>query len=137
MAKRSAASVELFVSHSSKNAAFADRLVRELTGEGFRSFYSKKSIRGAQQWHDEIGAALTRCNWFLVLLSPDAVRADWVKKELLYALYRKQYTGRIVPILCKTCKPEKLSWTLPSLEYVDFRRSFPAGLAELLQVLRR
>lgn len=81
MARKSAAPAEVFVSHSSRNAAFVKRLVALLTGNGIPSFYSKTSIKGAQQWHDEIGAALGRCQWFLLVLSPDAVDSRWVKHE--------------------------------------------------------
>jgi hypothetical protein len=42
----------------------------------------KANIRGAQQWHDEIGTALKRCDWFLLVLSPQSVRSMWVKHEL-------------------------------------------------------
>jgi hypothetical protein len=62
---------------------------------------SKANIRGAQQWHDEIGTALKRCDWFLLVLSPQSVRSMWVKHELVYALQASRYRGRIIPVLCK------------------------------------
>jgi hypothetical protein len=52
---------EVFLSHASKDQAFANRLAAVLTRHGLRIFYSRKSIRGAEQWHDEIGRALERC----------------------------------------------------------------------------
>ena len=82
--KRKSAPTEVFISHSSKNAAFISRLKSVLTNHKVKSFVSKTSIRGAQQWHDEIGAALKRCDWFLVVLSPQSVRSTWVKHELVY-----------------------------------------------------
>ena len=63
---------EIFLSHSSKDEAFASRIAGTLSRHGLKVFYSRKSIRGAQQWHDEIGQALSRCNWFLIVLSPAA-----------------------------------------------------------------
>jgi hypothetical protein len=39
----------------------------------------------AQQWHDEIGAALRRCDWFVLVLSPHTVESIWVKRELLFS----------------------------------------------------
>jgi len=33
-------------------------------------------IVAAKQWHDEIGNALSRCDWFIVVLTPDSVRSQ-------------------------------------------------------------
>jgi TIR domain len=84
--KRKAAPSEVFISHSSKNSIFIDRLSEVLAKHGVKSFVSKANIRGAQEWHDEIGTALKRCDWFLLVLSPQSVRSAWVKHELIYAL---------------------------------------------------
>ena len=123
---------EVFLSHSSKDRVFASRLAAVLGRHGLNVFYSKKSIRGVQQWHDEIGQALARCNWFLLVLSPAAVDSEWVKRELVYALQSKRYRKHIAPLLLKPCKIDKLSWTLSGFQSVDFRKSFEDGSSELL-----
>lgn len=65
---------EVFISHSSHDRAFADELVTVLTAHGVRVWYSPVNIQGAQHWQDEIGLALARCDWFLiVLLIPPSV----------------------------------------------------------------
>jgi hypothetical protein len=91
--KQKAAPSEVFVSHSSKNAIFIERLRDVLARHGVNSFVSKTNIRGAQQWHDEIGTALRRCDWFLLVLSPEPVRSTWVKHELIYALQGESIQG--------------------------------------------
>jgi hypothetical protein len=131
---RNAAPAEVFISHSSKNATFASRLVRVLAAHGVKSFLSKQHIRGAQEWHDEIGAALQRCDWFLVVLSPKSVCSKWVKHELIYALQDDRYKERIIPVLYKMCDVGRLSWTLSALQRVDFRKDFHHGCKELLAV---
>jgi hypothetical protein len=133
---RNARPSEAFLSHSSRNAAFVNRLARVLTAHEISHFLSQKSIRGAQQWHDEIGAALHRCDWFLLVLSPESVSSKWVKYELVYALQQKrQYRNRIVPLLYKNCDKDKLSWTLSSIQLgADFRKSFHEGARELLSI---
>jgi hypothetical protein len=105
-----------------------------LQGHGVRYWYSEKHIVGAQQWHDEIGRALHRCDWFAVVLSPAAVASRWVKRELLYALNHSRYEGRIVPIVLKPCDSEKLSWTLDNFQRVDFSSGFDEGCHQLLRV---
>ena len=125
---------EAFLSHSSKNSAFASRLAKSLTSHNINTFYSKKHIVGAQEWHDEIGAALKRCNWFLLVLSPEAVKSKWVKHELIYALQQNRYKGRIVPLVYKSCDINTLSWTLSGFQHIDFRKGFHKGFQELLRI---
>jgi hypothetical protein len=63
--KPKSAPTEVFISHSGRNAGFISRLKVVLTEHKVKSFVSNVNIRGAQQWHDEIGTALKRCDWFL------------------------------------------------------------------------
>jgi hypothetical protein len=125
---------EAFLSHSSKNSSFATRLAKALAAASVPVFFSKKSIRGAQEWHDQIGIALKRCNWFLLVLSPHSVKSKWVKHELLYALQSNRYREKIVPCLYRNCKPENLSWTLDQFQRVDFRTDFDSGCRELFAI---
>lgn len=97
-----------------------------------RSFgFLRESARSRD---DEIGQALQRCEWFLVVLSPSSVKSEWVKRELLFALQQKQYQGRIIPVLHKNCDVSQLSWTLPSLQYVNFLDDFEEGCRDLLRI---
>jgi len=65
--------------------------------------------------------SLARCSWFVVVLTPQSVASQWVKHELVYALQDERYRGA-------------LSWTLSSLEFVDFRNGFEGGCREFLAV---
>ncbi len=122
------------MSHSHLDRSFVNRLVRILRSQGLPYWYSPKHIIGAQQWHDEIGRALARCGWFVVVLSPSSVKSPWVKRELVYALNEKRYKDRIVPLLLRRCQYVKLSWTLQAFQMVDFTRGFDQGCRELLRV---
>ncbi len=124
---------ELFLSHASADRAFVARLAGLLRSHGVPVWYSDTDIRGAQQWHDEIGAALRRCDWMVLVLSPDAVSSKWVKRELLFALQEDRFDGRIVPTLHRSCRHDELSWTLSQLQMVEFRKDFDAGCRELLR----
>lgn len=125
---------EVFVSHSHADQPFAERLVGVLGHHRVPFWYSDADIRGAQQWHDEIGRALQRCDWFILVLSPDSVASRWVKRELLYALQQERFDGRIVPLLHRACDSEQLSWTLSQLQRIDFGGSFDEGCRELLRL---
>lgn len=124
---------EVFLSHSTRDRPFATRLSEVLAKHGVPVWYSTTEIIGAQQWQSEIGKALKRCDWFLVVLSPASVRATWVARETSYSLIHPKYDGRIVPLMFRTCDPDRLSWVLSAMQYVDFRKSFAAGCRDLLR----
>ena len=121
---------ELFISHASGDHAFAGELSEILTRHGLPHWYSRTGIMGAQQWHDEIGVALRRCDWFVVVPSPSAVASMWVKRELLFALQQ----NRIGPLLLEPCDTDELSWVLSSFQIIDFTSGTEAGYRELLRI---
>ena len=124
----------VFLSHSSKDREFVLRLVKVLKLHQIEYWYSEADIEGAKQWHDEIGRALATCNWFLLVLTPNAIRSPWVKRELLFALDQKRYNEKIIPLLNRPCKYSQLSWTLSGFQLVDFTLSFEDGCRQLLHI---
>ena len=110
------------------------RLADVLTRHGIKIWYSETNLRGAQLWHDEIGDALQRCDWFIVVLTLNAVNSIWVKRELLFALQEQRLHRKIVPILYQSCNHIQLSWSLGSVQMVDYRANFDQGCSELLKV---
>lgn len=105
----------------------ASRIADVLGDHNVPVWYSRTNLRGAQQWHDEIGAALKRCDWFVVLLSKSATPSKWVKRELLYALRSAHYENRILPVQIDSCDPAELSWTIEDFQTVDFTVGFAKG----------
>jgi len=93
----------VFLSHSHADRHLAIRLAETLRSHNIPTWYSERHIAAAEQWVDQIGVALDRCDWFVVLLTPAAVASKWVKRELTYALDEDRYEGRIVPLLAKDC----------------------------------
>jgi hypothetical protein len=124
----------VFISHSSRDRVFVERLVAVLRRHGIACWYAPSSIVGAQQWQDEIGRALQRCNWFLIVLSNNALKSKWVKRELAYALEDDRYNNRILSIVKTTGNYFDLSWTLSSLQRIDFSGDFDGACADLLRV---
>jgi hypothetical protein len=125
---------EVFISYSSGDRKFAIKLTESLNYHGIASWFSEKHILGAQQWHDEIGKALKRCDWFVLILTPAAIQSGWVKRELLFALDQKRLQERVIPVIFKKCDPAKLSWTLPSYQWIDFTESYHNGCRDLLRI---
>lgn len=125
---------EVFLSHSNVDQEFVAALAVMLRRHGVPAWYSKTNILGAQQWHDEIGSALNRCDWFVLVLTPNSVNSMWVKRELLFALQQNRFENRIVPLLYQACDFSQLSWVLPSFQIIDFRQGLEEGYRSLLRI---
>lgn len=123
---------EVFLSHSSQDAAVTRRIAETLRNHAVPVWYSETNIVAAQQWHDEIGNALRRCDWFVLLLSESSIASQWVKMELQYALNHSQYFERILPVMLEECDYESLSWTLGAFQMVNLRNDFEDGCRNLL-----
>ena len=126
---------EVFLSHSDRDRQFVTVLADMLRRHGIPVWYSRTNILGAQQWHDAIGAALRRCAWFVLVLSPNAVESIWVKRELLFSLQQNRFEDKILPLLSQSCAYERLSWTLSLLQMIDSTQTFEQGCRDLLRVL--
>ena len=124
---------EIFLSHASADRRFADKFALTLRQHGLPVWYSRRHLRGAQQWQDEIGRALRRCDWFIVLLSPAAVKSMWVKRELAYALIQKRLQNRIIPIRHRECDPQRLHWALAGFQMVDATDGLDIACRSLLR----
>jgi hypothetical protein len=125
---------EVFLSHSSQDRQFASDLAGTMRRHGIPVWYSQTNILGAQQWQDEIGAALQRCDWFAIVLSPQSAGSMWVKRELSYALQQNRFENRIVPLTYQPSDFEQLSWTLSLFQMVNFTGTFADGARELLRI---
>ena len=127
-----------FIAHSSRDRKFVDRLARVLDAHQLPYWYSERHIKGAQQWHDEIGRGLAKCNWLILILSPAAVKAKWVKSEVLFALDSYAYRDHIVVVEYKRrANFKRLSWTLKQNQWVSFNKGLDAGFADLLRIWGR
>ena len=124
---------ELFLSYSSLDHAFANSIVNLLRHHAIPVWHSETNLVGAQQWHDEIGAALRRCDWFAVILSPNAANSMWVKRELRFALDQRRFDGKILPLLYQSCDLDQLSFALWSCQMIDFTGDFHTACRALLR----
>jgi hypothetical protein len=125
---------EVFLSHSSQDRQFATDLASVIRRHGIPVWYSQTNILGAQQWQDEIGDALQRCDWFAIILSPQSAGSMWVKRELSYALQQNKFENKIIPITYQPSDFERLSWALSLFQMVNFTGSFDDGSRALLRI---
>lgn len=79
-----------FVSHSSKDEEFAERLSGKLRQAGVRVWYAPEDITPGSKIYDQVKKAIASFDRLLVVLSSHSMRSNWVATELANAISREQ-----------------------------------------------
>jgi len=89
-----------FISYSSKDQEFADRLYADLQDKGVRCWFAPHDLAiGAKTW-DAIDEAIRLRDKLLLVLSKNSIRSDWVEDEVskAYAEERSRKEPVLLPI---------------------------------------
>ncbi|HGE72861.1 TPA: TIR domain-containing protein, partial [Candidatus Poribacteria bacterium] len=108
----------IFISYGRNDASdLAKKLKKELEAKGHEVWMDICKIRDGKDWEYEIEQAIEKCDVFLSLLSPHAVRRpDGVcLDEISFARYNGK---RIIPVMVIPCKPPLCIYRL---DWIDFR----------------
>src|SRR5579863_100776 len=78
-----------FISYSTKDQAFADRLYADLQNKGVRCWFAPHDVQGGKKLHEQIDEAIRRYERLLLILSPNSMSSRWVKTEIRNARKRE------------------------------------------------
>lgn len=103
-----------FISYSSKDEDFAQRLHNDLQGSGVRCWFDREDLKiGDKFWH-RIDESIRLYDKLLVILSENSMESTWVENEVMAALEKeRQQPGKTVlfPIkLDNTVMETHLPW---------------------------
>jgi len=79
-----------FISYSTKDQAFADRLYADLQNKGVRCWFAPHDIQAGKKIHEQIDEAIRKYERLLLILSPDSMNSEWVKTEIRKARKRER-----------------------------------------------
>jgi len=82
-----------FISHSTKDQAFADQLHADLQNAGIRCWFSPHNVKGGRKLRDQINEAILLYDRLLLVLSEHSMKSEWVKTEIAHAR-QKELTGK-------------------------------------------
>src|SRR5689334_14406463 len=117
----------VFISYSRKDKVKAVRLYEDLKFRGLSAWIDFQDIQPGTAWSDEIGQAILESSHFLLLLSPEAIKSDYVRREYEYAL---EHNHDVLPLLLEPCQ---MPQPIARLQYIDFEE-YQRGLDRLLKV---
>lgn len=123
----------VFISHSSQDKPFVERLVGDLSANAIPVWYDKLDLGVGDSVPGRINYGLSKSRYFLIVLSPDAIDSMWVREELNAGLMKQVALGGtfVIPVLYRDCEVPLL---LAHRRYADFRNEYTAGLSDLLKV---
>jgi len=106
-----------FISYSSENQNFAERLHADLQDEGIRCWFAPHDLRGGQKTHRQINEAIRMHDKLVLILSEDSMESNWVEHEIRQARKREHRENRRVLFPIRLVPYETLQdWTLFSAD---------------------
>ena len=119
----------VFISYSHRDTAFAQRLIADLQAAGHPCWIDTTEIKGGDEWIKAITEGINNSYAFITVVSEPANGSTWVRREFLWAEYKKK---AIFPLLATDCE---LQIYMMERQAIVMHADYPAGLRGLLAVL--
>jgi len=85
-----------FISYSTKDQEFVDRLHADLQNNNVRCWFAPHDIAAGKKIHEQIDEAIRMHDKLLLILSPASMESEWVKTEIAKARKREIREGNRV-----------------------------------------
>ena len=79
-----------FISYSTRDQEFAERLHADLQAKGVRCWFAPHDIKGGRKIHEQIDEAIRTYDKLLLILSEHSMSSNWVKTEIANAREREE-----------------------------------------------
>jgi uncharacterized protein YjbI with pentapeptide repeats len=79
-----------FISYSTKDQEFAERLHADLQDKGVRCWFAPHDIKGGRKLHEQLDEAIRLHDKLLLILSEHSLNSPWVKTEIANARAREE-----------------------------------------------
>ena len=126
--------MKVFISHAFADNDLARRVAEALRSSGFQVWDESQVLPG-DNWGEKLGEALRESEAMVILLTPDSLQAPNVTYELGYALGKKDFKGRVVPVLAappEQLPRENIPWVLRKFHMINLAEE---GLQRIAQAL--
>src|SRR5262245_34566491 len=94
----SAGRLNVFISYSRDDIAFADQLAAALSVLNFDVVIDRQGITGGEDWQQRLGSLIRNADTILFVLSPSSAKSGVCKWEVEQAV---RLGKRIIPIPCR------------------------------------
>lgn len=123
----------IFLSHTSIDKPFVEKLARDLERLGIRVWFDKYEIKVGESILWKIDEGIRESEYLGIVISKEAWESEWVKTEISAAWQKQvQQKGKFVlPIYYRDCE---IPLFLKGIKYADFRTNYETGLSDLAKV---
>lgn len=83
-----------FISYSTHDQEFAERLYADLQAKGVRCWFAPEEMKGGRKLHEQIDEAIRLHDKLLLILSEHSMNSSWVKTEIANAREREKREGK-------------------------------------------
>jgi hypothetical protein len=113
--------MQIFLSYARSDEEFAKALSSQLAKRGFSVWSPDEEVLPGDNVWLRVGEALKRSKAMVVLVSPESMRSDHVRREIEYALGDPNYERRVFPVRVRATND--IPWILRKLKILDAKQS--------------
>jgi hypothetical protein len=113
--------MQIFLSYASSDESFAKALSSQLTRRGLSVWSPAEEVLPGDNVWLRVGEALKDSRAMIVLLSPESMRSENVRREIEYALGQPNYEGRVFPVQVRPTND--VPWVLRRFKTFDAKQS--------------
>ena len=127
--------VDVFISYSRKDIAFAHILHKALKDNEFETWIDWQDIPPSTDWLAEVYAAIEQANTFIFVISQTSVASEICGLEIAHAAKNNK---RLIPIVVNEVEPQKVHPSLAALNWIFFREQdeFSQAFQDLIDAVQ-
>ncbi len=130
------ASLRVFLSHSTKDKEFVQRLADGLTGAGFAPWLCEVDIETGANFVSRINDGLAQSDVALLVWSPDAARSSWTEQEWT-SLLARQVEEHKIRLAIVMLREHPLPPLLRTSNFIDARYDQSLALRRTVEWLKK
>ena len=125
---------QVFISYSSKEASQVNEIVETLERKGIECWIAPRDIRVGSNYTKDIPSAIQECPCFLLVLSRQSQKSQWVNKELTHAINQNK---RIFPLIIEEFTlDEGISFQLVNIQTCSYYQEKATVMGKLMDDIR-
>ncbi len=111
---------DVFISYKSDDFEKADEIRKLLEKNSITCWMAPMSISGGASYASEIPKAISECNFFVLIITPNVFSSIWVPKELDQAINEKK---TVMPIFLEKCElNDEFGFYLRNIQFYEASR---------------
>jgi len=132
--------MKVFISHAHTDEPLVKKVAAALEDAGLEVWDDTREIMPGDNWANKVAQALQESEAMVVLLTPDALRSNWVRRDIEYALGAQGYRKRLIPVFVgdpEELPKEDVPWILRHLRIIKLAEHAKEeeGIRQIAQAL--